>query len=293
MPQELRHWIFERYLPQNLKVRDPQTRKNYRHAFNDFAEYLGREPLLSDLSDETLAAFMNWLLDVRQLAACTVNERAGRLKAFWTWAARKRHVSEFPTVGRVPVPEKIPQAWREDDLIKLFNACRRQRGEIGGVPAWRWWMCLHGFLWNTSERIGATMGLRLADLRLNDRLAVVPANIRKGKRQPRVYVLWPDLIEMLRQILPPLTEHRELVFPWPKHPTSFYYDYGRLLRMAGLPDDRDSKPHRMRVSHASWRHVAGEDATAALGHRSADTTRRYYIDPSLLKQDESKLFRPW
>jgi integrase len=293
MNDTLSYWLLERYLPQNLKVRDPQTRTNYRHAFRDFAEFLAREPLLSDLSDETLAAFMNWLLDVRQLAPVTVNERAGRLKAFWTWAARKRHVDQFPTVGRVPVPEKIPQAWREDDLVKLFNACRRQRGDICGVPAWRWWFCLHGWLWCTSERIGATMRLRVEDLRLDDRLAIVPAGIRKGKRQPRVYVLWPDLIAMLREILPPVTDARSLVFPWPKHATTFYYDYGKLLRMADLPFDRSSKPHRMRVSHASWRHVAGEDATAALGHRSADTTRRHYLDPTLLKQDESKLFRPW
>lgn len=293
MSNELRHWIFERYLPQNLRVRDPQTRANYRHAFANLSEFLGRPPLLSDLSDETFAAYMTWMLDVRGLAPVTVNGYAAKLKAFWEWAARKRHVDQFPTVGRVAVPEKLPQAWREDELVKLFNACRRQRGDIGGVPAWRWWFCLHGWLWCTSERIGATLRLRVEDLRLDDRLAVVPAGIRKGKRQPRVYVLWPDLIEMLRQILPPVTDRRETVFPWPLHPTSFYYHYGKLLRMSGLPDDRACKPQKMRVSHASWRHVAGEDATKALGHRSADTTRRYYLDPTLEKQDETKLFRPW
>lgn len=296
MSDAIRHWLFERYLPANLKVRDPQTRTNYRHAFRDFAEFLGRDPLLSDLSDETLAAFMTWLLDVRQLAPTTVNERAGRIKAFWKWAASKRSltgVEDFPTVARVSVPEKLPEAWREDELVKLFNACRRQPGEICGVPAWRWWFCLHGWLWDTSERIGATLRLQVGDLRLDDRLAIVPAGIRKGKRQPRCYVLRPDLIAMLREILPPVTDHRQLVFPWPKHPTTFYYDYGRLLRMAGLPEHRACKPQKMRVSHASWRHVIGEDATKALGHKTPDTTQRYYIDPTLQKQDESKLFRPW
>lgn len=193
----------------------------------------------------------------------------------------------------MPVPEKIPRAWREDELVKLFNACRRQRGEICGIEAFRWWLTIHGFWWATSERIGATMALRLVDLRLDERLAVVPARIRKGKRQAMVYSLWPDLVEMLRAIMPPAGPPRDLVWPWPTHRTTFYHHYGKLLLMAGLPNDRAAKPHAMRVSHASWRQVIGEDATRALGHSDPAVTRRHYIDPTLAKQDESKLFRPW
>lgn len=296
--QSLRTVVFEFYLPSNIAVRDPQTRRNYARACDDLAEFLGREPTLGDLTDETLSRFLIYLLDGSRrkrgrLAETTANERFGRIRAFWTWAARKRWVDQFPTCRCVTEPEKIPRAWREDELVKLFNACRRQRGDIGGVPAWRWWFTLHGFWWNTSERIGASLQLRVSDLRLDDGLAVVPAMIRKGKVQPRIYPLWADLVAMLRMILPPHAPARELVWPWPKHPSTLYYHYGKLLRMAGLPDDREAKPHCMRVSHASWRQCIGEDATTALGHRDPATTRRHYLDPTLLKQDETKLFRPW
>lgn len=291
----LRRWIFDRYLPQNLRSRSPETPRQYGFAVNDFAELLGREPTLADLTDENLAAMIVHLLR-RPVGEITANERAGRIKTFWNWAAKKRKltgVEEFPTFGRVAVPDKVPKAWREDELVKLFNACRHARGSIGGIPAWRWWITLHGWLWCTAERIGATLALRLDHLRIDDRVAVVPAELRKGKRRPAVYVLWPDLVEMLREILPPKVARREQVWPFPFHRTTFYNRYTRLLERAGLPTDRRSKPHAMRVSHATWTDLAGGDATRALGHRSPETTRKSYIDPTLAKQDETKLFRPW
>lgn len=292
MSDHLRAWIFERFLPQNLRARDGKTHRQYRFAVNDFAELLGREPTLGDLTDEQLARLVHHLLG-RGLAEITVNERVGRIKTFWNWAARKRYVDQFPTIGRIPVPEKLPRAWREDELVKIVNACRHQRGDIGGVPAWRWWVCLHAWLWCTGERIGATLALRLEHLWLDEAIARVPAEIRKGRRTPMVYRLWPDVVLMLREIVPPRTPHRDRLFPWPLDSTSFYNHYHRMLGRAGVHWERGVGPHRMRVSHATWRDLAGEDATTALGHKSPETTRRSYIDPSLKKQDESKLFRPW
>jgi integrase len=177
--------------------------------------------------------------------------------------------------------------------VALLNACRSQRGEVAGIPAWRWWFTLHGWLWCTGERIGATLAVRVAFLRLDTAHAILPATIRKGKRKPAAYSLWPDLVAMIRNILPPHAPDRDLLFPWPRHSTTFYYHYTKLLRQAGLPTGRDCKPQKMRISHASWRHVLGEDATTALGHSSPDVTQRYYLDPTLIKQEESKLFRPW
>src|SRR5262245_36007144 len=219
MPESLRDWIVRRFLPQNLKVRDEKTRAHYRRAISDLADFLGREPELADLSDETLTAFIVHLLSARELAERTANERAGRIKTFWTWAARRRVVPDWPTFSMAPEPDKIPIAWREEELVKLFNACRRQRGEIVGIPAWRWWFTIHSFWWCTGERIGATLAMEIGHLRLEERVAVLPAGIRKGKRKPAVHRLWADLVEMLKMILPPNAPDRRLVFPWPNHPT--------------------------------------------------------------------------
>lgn len=137
------------------------------------------------------------------------------------------------------------------------------------------------------------MQLRVEDVRLADGIVVVPAKLRKGKKRPMVYPLWSDVREMMRAMMPPQLPARELVWPWPRDKTTFYYWYGKMLRMAGLPDGRANKPHAMRVSHASWTHLAGGDATRALGHGSPETTRKSYLDSTLIKPDERQLFRPW
>src|SRR5689334_1413544 len=105
MTDNLRHWLFDRYIPSNLKIRDPRTVGHYRRVVENFAEFLGREPLLSDLDDDTAVAFLSWLLRMKELAETTANERAGRLRAFWEWAARKKLVEQWPTLKLVEEPE--------------------------------------------------------------------------------------------------------------------------------------------------------------------------------------------
>ena len=51
--------------------------------------------------------------------------------------------------------------------------------------------------------------------------------------------------------------------------------------------------YRMRVSHATHRHLAGGDATLALGHANPATTRKSYIDPTMVRAEAKSLFRPW
>lgn len=296
MQHTLRYWVFDRFLPQNLKARSPKTHYQYRVAFDDFERFLGRPATLEDLDDEVFAAFANWLHGpAREICARTTNERMGRLKTAWNWLARKRIVQQFPTVGRLPEPARVPQAWTEDQLVKLFNSCRRERGFIADIPAWRWWTAIHGWWWNTAARVEETLLLPTSALDLDRGVAIVAADIRKGRTRPRLYHLWGDTVAMLREIMPPKAKPRDRVFPWEKHPSSFYNAYTRILKRVDLPFDRYSKPHRMRVSRASWTKAMGGDATDALGHASEKTTRRHYLDPSLLRQDddERRLFRPW
>ena len=148
-------------------------------------------------------------------------------------------------------------------------------------------------MWNTGERIGATLALRIEHLELDRGVAVVPAAIRKGRRKPMVYNLWDDVVAMLVEILPPKLPPRELVFPFPLDTATFYNRYKAILRRAKVPWKRGTGPHAMRVSHATWRYLAGDDPTRALGHSSPEVTRKSYLDQTLIRQDERQLFRPW
>jgi integrase len=277
----------DHYFKTRIKLRSEKTRTQYRLAVNNLSSLLGRPAVLTDLTDDNLAMLCHLLLD-EELSPYTVNERVGRLKSVWTWAAKKGFLSTFPTLERVPVEELIPRAWSVAELRALFDSCANEPGTIAGIPARDWWLALHSWLWCTSERKGATFALRWEMVDLEGMTAAVPGAIRKG-RKGRVYDLWPECCSMLRTIWEP---RREMVFPWPYNDGTYYNHYARILRRAGLSDGRKNKTHAMRVTHASWRQATGGNAAAALGHASPATTQKHYLDPRIVKNESQPLFSP-
>jgi integrase len=284
----------EYFFPLRLSIRAKNTRNQYAYACNDFAAVLGRRPTMADLSDDNLVRLTHYLLGPdRNLAERSANERVGRLKSLWNWLAKRGELRTFPTVLPVPEPERIPRAWDTDQLRRLFLSFEEERGMIFGITAKVWWFTLHAWLWNTGERKGATFALRWEHLDLERAVATVPAKIRKGHRKSAVYWLWPQTVKLLAAFRHP---PREIVFPLPGNAGSddtFYHSYRRILRRAGLPDDRYSKMQAMRVSYATWLKAAGGDATTALMHSSDSVTRQHYLDPRLLADRKIQLFCPW
>lgn len=277
----------DQYFRVRMQLRSEKTRVQYRLALNNFTALLGRPAMPDDLTDDNLAALCHALLDA-ELSPFTVNERVGRLKSLWNWAAKRGMVKTFPTLERVPAENKIPRAWSIDELNRLFASCSREQGHVAGIPAASWWLALHAWLWCTSERKGATFALCWSMLDLDSMTAAVPGSIRKG-RKPRVYDLWPDCCSMLRAIQLP---KRELVFPWPMNDGTYYNHYSRILRRADLPVGREFKTHCMRVSHASWREASGGNASQDLGHSDPATTQRHYLDPRIVRREQAPLFWP-
>jgi integrase len=274
----------------NIAIRSEQTKRRYGIALTDLRDIVGHEPAASDLTDDNLAVMAGLLLK-RELAPETINERTGRIRALWTWMAKRRLVEMFPTVQNVKEPRRIPRAWSPDQIARLFSACDRMRGFVGDIPANLFWRGLHAVLWDTGERIGALLALRWEWINLDTGRISIPAEARKGGDQDMAYSLHPDTAALLRQIQQPV---RELVFQWPGAYQSIYGPYRKIIINAGLPDDRKSKFHRMRRSVASHLHAAGVDATAALGHSSAELTRRSYLDPEIIggAAPHTVLFRP-
>ena len=52
----------------------------------------------------------------------TINGYVTKLRAFWTWCAKKRMVEEFPTIEDFPEPMQIPKAYSEDEFRALIAA---------------------------------------------------------------------------------------------------------------------------------------------------------------------------
>lgn len=281
------------YFPLNLKIRSEKTRYQYRVALDCFGRSLGRPPTTADLTDDAVTIWMGRLLQRQPaLAVDTIRERVNRVLALWVWLAKRTVGMRWPTVIKPQAPEPMPVAMTEAQLRRLFASAAKERGQICGIPAELWWTSYLAFVFSTSERKGAALAVRVAWLDFERGSVRIPPASRKGGRKWGIYPLWPELVPLLRQCIAAAPE-RDLMWPWPKCERSYYTAFDRILRDAGIPVDRKHKTHSLRVSHATWRAALGGDATRALGHDSAETTRRHYLDKTLMPDDPTRLFVPW
>jgi integrase len=277
------------YSPLKLRGKATSTKQQYLIQIRHLHRFLGRDAKLIDLDDELISSFLGWIVDQGKSPA-TANKARNHILALWRMAARKRLVEKFPDVPAEREPERIPSAWTADDLRKLFISCQQEPGHLAGVAACKWWTALHHCMWDSGERIGALLRLRWQHVDLESAWLIIPAELRKGKRQDKSFRLHADTVAALKAIREPA---RPIIFEWPKNVLLIYRDYRRILERAGLPTDRRSKFHRMRRSTASHFEAAGGNATELLGHTSRRTTNAY-LDPRIIQPPQASdvLFRP-
>ena len=192
------------YFRSNIKIRKQYTRDHYYKSFRRFAEYLGHEPTLDDLTDDVCTGFILWSVENEKVTEVTANQRAKQIRALWNWAAKRRLVEQFPVFQDIAEPEQIPKAWTPEQLAKLFSTCERQQGWIGPTPANLWWLALHHFLLDTGERTEAALSIEWDWYDAESGTVTVPARVRKGGVKAMVYRVSRRTVDLFEQIRQPL-----------------------------------------------------------------------------------------
>lgn len=279
---------FEAYRLRKLLSARPGTVDKYVRAIGHCRSILQREPLVSDLSGELVAAVMA-RKRAQGRSLHTVNDARKVLVALWAWVARRKLVNEWPDIDRIKCGHASPVAWTREELAKLFHAADNMPGHVLGVPANLFWPALLLVLWDTGERIGAI--LKLSRSALNGDCLTVPAASRKGRTRDRLYRLHPETVaavDKLRDFDP------ELLIAYRGHADTIFGRFSSVLRHAGLPVDAKHKFHCIRKSVASHGAALGADPSTLMDHASGDTTRRHYLDPRIAKRPKpvDLLFRP-
>jgi integrase len=272
----------------------PETKKKYTITLRHFQKHLGRAPLMVDLNDVSIADFLRARKDqtycLQPISPATLKKDRENLMTLTRWAHAKGMIRELPDVPRIQVPERIPIAWSREELANLWDALMRQTGEIGGVPSNLWWIALHAVIWDTGERIGATIKLEWRDVDLDGKWLVMRGENRKMKTRDRGHRLHPDTVNVLRSIQQP---ERALIFPWHLNPAYLWRVYTEILRDAKLHCDRKHKFHCLRKSVASYFEAAGGNAQVLMDHSERSVTR-HYLDPRVVPEQNATdlLFRP-
>lgn len=284
----LQSFFHDVYRPCRLPGSCLGTIKQHQIAMRHFETFLGREPTLLDLDDDTAAGLLAWLIATKEQAPVTANKVLEKICAQWKLANRRGLVSTWPEVRRLREPKRQPRAWSLGQLSTLLDSCRQERGQICGIPADRWWYALVVVMYYTGLRIGAMLRLRCDSVDLEAGTLVAEAETQKQLAEQR-FKLPPEAIDALRAIWSP---KREFVFPWPKSITLLWRDFKAILERASLPSDRRSKFHRIRKTSASYLKKAGGNPTEHMGHSSAAVTEAYIDDDIAGSRSQCHLLPP-
>jgi integrase len=267
------------YTAHKLALAAPHTAYRYRYACDLFAGFLQREPMLTDLRDEVVAAAMGWIVRERRLSAATASKFRDCVLAAWRFGSRKRieGIVCEPDVPDIVVPKRLPVAWTPQQLSQLWRYLKRLPGDLGGVAASDWFCSLHAVLYDTGERIGAVLQTEWEQVDLTEGWIVIRAETRKGRLSDKLSKLHPNTCELLSRIVWP---ERKRVWVWPYEKSYLWVHYGAILKRAGLPNGRDRKFHCLRKTCATHLTALASEGAAqqALGHSDVRMTREVYID---------------
>jgi integrase len=272
------------YVPLRLRGRSPESVRLLRHAINQFSKWLGRPATLEDLDDLVVSQWLAAMAE-KKSPNSVARERSGIL-ALWNLAQGRGLVKLRPTVAPELVPQGVPRAFTADELVRLADSARYAWGWVGPIPAGVFFRALIAVGLETGERINAILNTPRHCWQRPT--LTVPAAIRKGRRQERVYELSPEACDLVDAV----SRHEgPSVFWWVASGTALRKRWKTITRRAGLGEGRDVQFHALRRSTASHLAAAGLDATAYLGHSTDRITRRSYLDPRVVDSRRPKAWQ--
>ena len=282
---------FDEYTKFRLRGSRDTTRKKFGYALDHWSALLAREPTLGDLSDASVVDALWWMVETRGVKPVTANGYGAKIRALWNFAARRGMLTTWPTFQRLPEDAETPVAFSRQQLSAVFLAIDETPGKIGDIHARDWWRSLCLTLWDSAERIAATLSARWCDL--TGEFLTIRAAERKGKlgrRKAATYRLHSSTLAAIEAIRMP---ERELLWPWPYCTASLWNHWDRILKRANVPVDRYHQFHCFRRSVASYAQADGMDASALLDHTDRRVTERY-LSPQIVQRPAAcdVLFRP-
>ena len=274
---EYAEWTLERfyrefYLGCNPAT-SPRTIKLYGCTLKKFAKHLGRTPLLADLNNQIVGAYLAELRRAGGLSIASVNKERNHLLAMWNLAKKLDMIRVGPVINPFVEPLRIPKALTVEELKALRASFDKLGGHTGPLRNKDLIRAIFAIQFATAERIGAVTQLRFDDI--DNNVITFRAETRKGRRLPKVKKVPDWVVEDLSPISRP---ERDLLFPGCHGKTKVHLLYDRLFKYAGVTRPRGKSSHLLRSTHATWLWINGGDATYSLGHSSAAVTEKHYLD---------------
>jgi len=290
-----REWLepFLIYLEKERRY-SAYTLRNYRHAFEDFYQWLIRSHLwargLDALKARDLRDFV--IEGQRRFDRRTLHLHVSGLRAFFKYWLRHGRVTRNPFIG-VPLPKlekRLPKFLTEDQMKQLLTGPSRllENETIDAFTAWRDRLAME-LLYGGGLRVSELVALNYGAIDTEGGVARV---LGKGQKE-RLCPLGVVALAVLKKFKNEFA--RDTSFDAPVLVTVRHERLPvrqvqlllkRYLALADLP--HDLTPHKIRHSYATHLLNAGADLRLVqelLGHASLNTTQIYtHVSIARLKE---------
>jgi site-specific recombinase XerD len=256
--------------------RSPETRRSYASAVAQFSAYLRARSLSLDVAAirrENLEGWIISLVESRKPATAATRHRA--LSRLFAWLVSEGELAQSPMQGmHAPkVPDDPPAVLSLDDLRRLLAVCRGTGFDERRDAA------ILRVLIDTGVRLAELAGLTLADVDLDEGLAMVTGKGRRRRAVPLGAKATAALDRYLRVRAGHPGQRTPALWLGQKGPMAaggIRQAVQRRARQAGL--DQRIWPHLFRHTGAhQWLAAGGSegDLMSLYGWRSSSMLRRY------------------
>lgn len=247
-----------------------------------FGKYLGRSPMVADLTRDQINAFVDSLEAAGRAPRTAKNKRADLL-ALWRCAADEGFVVdalESKKIKTPKVPRRDPDAWDRPELLRFIAACEQLRGhwKRSGVARADYMRALALVIYSTGLRFTPAISLKRRDLQADGSITAVW--FTQKNRYSQSVQLDAAALAAVRAF----GDCHELLLPGPSAKRFIWAAWKKVCNMAGLPIGPRNGPQKMRRTAATWLESEIPGAAAQfLGHTDATLARKHYLDPRILR----------
>ena len=156
------------------------SKEQHEIAIRRLCRYAGHSVLVSELNEDLVASYLQWMLD-NGLERATVNTTRGCILANWRLAHKRKLIVEAPECEKIRGNRKLPTAFSMEEFEKLLVAAIKTPGRIGPLPAGNFWFALLLTLYFSGLRLRAAMSIRREDVDLETGWLSVPADVQKQR----------------------------------------------------------------------------------------------------------------